>query len=65
MRYLFLSLATLLSLSACSTLEEYYTGTSPETCYGLGNPACVKEGYRDSVEMRPETTVYELNHPSK
>ncbi|MCS4534333.1 hypothetical protein [Neisseria montereyensis] len=62
MKYLFLSLSVLLSLSACSVMDEYYgNGPSAETCYGLGNPACVREGHRDSVEMRPEMTVDELN----
>ncbi len=61
MKYLLL-MSTIL-LSACSSVEDYFTGTSVANCYGLGTPECVREGYRESMDdlyMHREMTVDEL-----
>ncbi len=47
-------------LFSCSSIKNYYSGFSPNTCYGLGNPQCVKDGYRKDLYMHREMTVDEL-----
>lgn len=43
------------------------TSTSSHNCYGLGQPQCITDGYRDKGDqlMHPEKTVYELINPKK
>ena len=56
---LFVSAAALL-MSGCASVEEYFNGTSPHTCYGLGNPECVRQGYHPGEGiMQPGATAYE------
>ena len=55
---LFVSAAALL-MGGCA-VKEYFSGTSPHTCYGLGNPECVRQGYHPGEGiMQPGSTAYE------
>ncbi|WP_249961060.1 hypothetical protein [Histophilus somni] len=36
-------------------------GAGPQYCYGLGNVQCVKDGYRQDLEMNKERRFYDLN----
>lgn len=52
-------LFSLLLLNDCSTDE-----ISPDDCYGLDSPACIKAGYRADQIMHPTQTIYKLSHPN-
>ena len=55
--------------SRIATILDIFSNkrSSSHNCYGLGQPQCMTDGYRDEGDqlMHPEKTVYELINPKK
>ena len=46
-------------------IDIFGDNSSAHNCYGLGQPQCVKDGYRKDEKdlvMYPEKTIFELNN---